>query len=82
MTIQLTVDQSRWIEAQVSAGRFGSIEEAVAAAVARLQAEEALDDTWAKPLVEEALAELDRGESTPWREGDILAQIHAKNTRR
>ena len=82
MTIQLTTEQSRWIEAQVSAGRFNSVEEAVAAAVARLRNEEEFDDSWAKPLVAEALIELDRGDRTPWSEGAVLGAIHAKHARR
>ena len=82
MTIQLNAEQSHWIEAQVTAGRFGSIEEAVAAALARLQSEEALDDSWCKSLVAEALTDLDRGGGAPWNQGAALAKIHAKHVQR
>ena len=82
MTIQLTAEQSHWIEAQVKAGRFSSVEEAVAAAVARLQTEESLDESWAETLVAEALAQLDRGDHTPWREGAALEVIHVKHAPR
>jgi antitoxin ParD1/3/4 len=38
MTITLTPEQQQWIEAQVSAGHFSSIEEAIRVAVADLMA--------------------------------------------
>jgi antitoxin ParD1/3/4 len=77
MNIPLPPDQEDWLKAQVAAGRFASLEEAVASAVAGLQAQEALDDTWAKPLIDDALAALDRGEGTPWRKGEALEKIKA-----
>jgi antitoxin ParD1/3/4 len=77
MNIPLPPDQEDWLKAQVAAGRFASLEEAVASAVAGLQAQEALDDTWAKPLIDDALAALDRGEGTPWRKGEALEKIRA-----
>ena len=49
MNIPLPPDQEDWLKAQVAAGRFASLEEAIASAVAGLQAQEAFDDTWAKP---------------------------------
>ena len=42
-----------------------------------LQAQDAIDDGWAKPLIEEALDALDRGEGTPWRRGEVLEKIKA-----
>ena len=64
MRIHLTKDDEDWLQAQVAAGRFSSLDEALAEAIGSLRAEdEAL--TWAKPLVDEGLAELDRGESIP-----------------
>lgn len=82
MTIQLTAAQSAWIEAQVAAGRFTSAQEAVAAAMARLESEASLDDDWAKPLIAEALDGLDRGEGTEWVEGRALQAIRARHARR
>ena len=77
MNIPLPPDQEDWLKAQVAAGRFASLEEAVASAVAGLQAQEAFDDTWAKPLIDDALQALDRGEGTPWRKGEVLQKIKA-----
>jgi antitoxin ParD1/3/4 len=64
MQIHLTKDDEDWLRAQVAAGRFSSLDEALAEAIDTLRAE---DDelAWAKPLVDEGLAELDRGESLP-----------------
>jgi antitoxin ParD1/3/4 len=62
MTVQLSPEQQRWLEAQVAAGHFESLEQAVEIAVADLMAmnEDELD--WAKPLIEAGLAKLERGE--------------------
>lgn len=65
MTIQLSPEQQRWLEAQVAAGHFASLEQAVAVAVADLMATAPDDLNWAKPLVDEAAVELDRGEGVP-----------------
>ena len=63
MNIPLPQSQIEWLKAQVAAGRFASLEEAVASAIAGLQ---------------EALEALDRDEGTPWRKGEILARIKAR----
>ncbi|MBN9087839.1 MAG: hypothetical protein J0J01_13090 [Reyranella sp.] len=62
MTVQLSPEQQRWLEVQVAAGHFESLEQAVEVAVADLMAmsEDELD--WAKPLIEAGLAQLERGE--------------------
>lgn len=65
MTIQLFPEQQRWLESQVAAGHFTSIEQAVAAAVADPMATVDEDLAWAKPLVDAASAELKRGEGVP-----------------
>jgi antitoxin ParD1/3/4 len=65
MTIQLSPEQQQWLEAQVAAGHFSSLEQAVAVAIADLMATAEDDLDWAKPLVDEAAAELDRGEGVP-----------------
>jgi antitoxin ParD1/3/4 len=65
MTIQLSPEQQQWLEAQVAAGNFSSLEQAVAVAIADLMATAEDDLDWAKPLVDEAVAELDRGEGVP-----------------
>jgi Arc/MetJ-type ribon-helix-helix transcriptional regulator len=65
MTVQLSPEQQRWLEHQVKAGHFASLEQAVAVAIADLMATVDDDLEWAKPLVDEAAAELDRGEGVP-----------------
>ena len=65
MTITLTPEQQKRLEAAVAAGQFASVEEAVRFAVDRLMLEEAEvgDLSWAKPYLDEARAEIARGES-------------------
>jgi Arc/MetJ-type ribon-helix-helix transcriptional regulator len=81
MNIPLQPALEDWLKAQVAAGRFASLEEAVASAVAGLRAQDAIDDSWAKPLINEALEALDRGEGTPWRKGEVLEQIKARRAK-
>jgi antitoxin ParD1/3/4 len=73
MTIQLSPEQQQWLEAQVAAGHFTSLEQAVAVAVADLMATVEDDLAWAKPLVDEASAQLARGERVP--AGEAFALI-------
>jgi Arc/MetJ-type ribon-helix-helix transcriptional regulator len=77
MNVPIPPSKAEWLKAQVAAGRFASLAEAVEAAVTRLQADEAIDDQWVKPLVDEALEVLDRGGGTPWRKGEALVRIKA-----
>jgi antitoxin ParD1/3/4 len=65
MQISLTSEQQAWIDARVASGVFASAEDAVRQLlddrIADLSIEE--DDlAWAKPLVDEALAQVDSGE--------------------
>ena len=62
MTINLPREQQEWLEAQVKAGAYDSVDEAVASIVAERMHLDIDDLTWAKPLVDEALASVDRGE--------------------
>lgn len=73
MTIQLSPEQQHWLEAQVAAGHFVSLEQAVAVAIADLMTIEDDDLAWAKPLVDAASAELSRGEGVPG--DDAIARI-------
>jgi antitoxin ParD1/3/4 len=65
MTITLTPEQQRRLEAAVAAGEFASVEEAVRWAVDQiLVTEEDLRDlSWAKPYLDEAREAIARGES-------------------
>ena len=62
MNIRLSPDQQAWLEAQVAAGRFGSVDDAVALAVSDLMAIGDDDLSWAKPYVDEGRAAAARGE--------------------
>lgn len=75
MLVQLTKEHEDWLRAQVAAGRFSSLEEAIAEAINSLKGE---DDelAWAKPLVAEGRAELDRGEAIPAEE--VFARVEAR----
>ena len=75
MSIQLTKEHEDWLLGQVAAGRFSSLEEAVAEAIDGLKSD-GDDLAWAKPLVEEGVAELDRGEAIPAEE--VFARIEAR----
>jgi antitoxin ParD1/3/4 len=66
MTISLTPEQQAWIDARVVRGEFTSAEEAarqlIDERILELEIDENDDMAWAKPLVDEALAEVERGE--------------------
>ncbi len=74
MQVHLTKEHEDWLQAQVAAGRFSSLEEAVAEAINSLRADDEAF-AWAKPLVDEGLAELDRGEAIPAEE--VFTRIEA-----
>ncbi len=61
MNITLTPEQQKWLETEVAAGHFNSIDDAVAAAVAELMTLSGDDLAWAKPYVEQARASVARG---------------------
>jgi Arc/MetJ-type ribon-helix-helix transcriptional regulator len=65
MTITLTPEQQKRLEAAVAAGQFASVEEAVRWAVDHLVVpDDGLGDlSWAKPYLDEARAEIARGET-------------------
>jgi antitoxin ParD1/3/4 len=62
MNITLPAAQQKWLEAEVTAGRFQSMDDAVAAAVAELMSIHDDDLAWAKPYVEQARASVARGD--------------------
>ncbi len=79
MTITLTPEQIAWIDAHVARGEFQSVEEAVRQLIDERIAERLIEDddlSWAKPLVDQALAEIDRGE------GISLEEHKARNAAR
>jgi antitoxin ParD1/3/4 len=63
MNISLSPEQQRWLEAEIAAGRFNSIDDAVATAIAELMSVQTDDLGWAKPYVEQARASVARGDA-------------------
>ena len=62
MNINFPREQREWLEAQVKAGAYDSLDDAVASIIAEHMELDIGDLDWAKPLVDEALASLDHGE--------------------
>jgi antitoxin ParD1/3/4 len=62
MNITLTPEQQKWLEAEIAAGHFDSVDDAVAAAIAELMSLNGDDLAWAKPYVEQARASVARGD--------------------
>jgi antitoxin ParD1/3/4 len=75
MTITLHPSQQKWLEEQVAAGRFASVEDAVAVAIAELMEAQSDDFAWAKPYVDEARDAVARGEAISV--DDAIADIDA-----
>jgi antitoxin ParD1/3/4 len=78
--LDLKPDERAWLAARVAAGEFASIHEAatqlMAAAISDAAQLEGVDLSWAKPLVEEAYASLERGEGSP--SAEAIARIRAQ----
>ena len=63
MNISLPKEQLEWLEAEVAAGHFSSIDEALSLAVAELKSLHENDLAWAKPYVDEARSQVARDET-------------------
>ena len=75
MTIRLKADHEQWLSQQVAEGRFASVDEAVAQAIEALRLD-AEDDEWVKPYLEEAEADIARGDVIA---GDVvLAELRQR----
>jgi antitoxin ParD1/3/4 len=76
ISLSLTPEQQAWLDAHVASGDFASVEEAarqlIDERIAERAAEESDDLAWAKPYVDEARAEIARGE------GITLAEHNAR----
>ena len=78
MDIELSVEAKRFIEESVRSGGYASAREVLEAGIARLMLDptpEIDDETSAE--IDEGIAELDRGESIPWR--DLRAELMSKH---
>jgi Arc/MetJ-type ribon-helix-helix transcriptional regulator len=82
MTITLTPEQQKRLEAAVAAGQFSSLEEAVRFAVDRLVTEADLTDLdWVKPYLDEARESLARGEGITLQEFNAHVDERLKKLR-
>jgi hypothetical protein len=62
MNITLPPEQFAWNEAEIAAGRFDSVGDALAAAVGELMSLDTDDFAWARSYVEQARASVARGD--------------------
>ncbi len=62
MTITLPREQQEWLESQVKAGVYNSVDEAVASILAEHMQLDIDDLSWARPLIDEARSSIARGE--------------------
>jgi len=80
MNIRLKPDTEEWLKVQVAEGRFGSVEEAVEAYVSDGRASDeqldSMDLSWAKPYIDEGLADAAAGRVYPAEE--VFAELRAK----
>ena len=61
MNITLPREQQEWLEAQVKAGAYDSLDDAVASILAEHMSMDIDDMAWARPLVDEGRASLEQG---------------------
>ena len=63
MSISLPRTQQEWLEAQAKAGAYSSLDDAVTGIVSEHMQFDIDDLAWARPLVDEARAAAERGET-------------------
>jgi antitoxin ParD1/3/4 len=76
MNIALPTRQKQWLETEVAAGRFASIDEALAVAISGLMDLENDDLAWARPQVDQARASVARGDVSAGE--DYLGRLDAR----
>lgn len=82
MSITLPREQQDWLEAQVKAGAYDSVDDAVASIVAEYMHPDIDDLSWAKPLVDEARTSLARGEGMTLEEHRVYIDQKLESLRR
>lgn len=82
MTITLPREQQEWLEAQVAAGFYETVDHAVASIVAEHMQLDLDDLSWAKPLVDEGLASLAQGAGATLEEHRLRLQEKLASLRR
>lgn len=83
MKIDLPSEQKQWLEAEVAAGHFSSIDEAVSVAISDLRAIASDDLSWLKPYVDEARRSVEAGDVISGEEflselDEIIASLASK----
>ena len=63
INITLPREQQEWLEAQIKAGAYDSVEHALASIVSQHMDRDVDDMAWAKPLVDEGRASVERGDT-------------------
>lgn len=76
MKVALPSEQMKWLEAEVAAGHFKSVDDAISAAVAGLMTAQHDDLAWAKPYVEQAREAVARGDVTAG--DDFIRRLDSK----
>jgi antitoxin ParD1/3/4 len=62
ITLTLTREQEESLQALVASGRFASVEAAISFAIDHFSPPDLTDLSWAKPYLDEARAQVERGE--------------------
>ena len=62
MLVTLTSNHEAWLQDRIASGEFASLDDAIAQLIDTWTICEDDDLAWAKPLVDEALAQVERGE--------------------
>ncbi len=81
MNMSLLPQLQKYVEDQLRAGRYGTAEELINAAVARLQTEEQLSADGLDELRAEialGVEQADRGEVEPWDVEDVRAEVERR----
>ena len=73
MKVSLRPNLQRFVESQVRSGRFASENEVVSEALRHLMEYQRNDAAQLRAEIAESLAELDRGEGTPWDATEVKA---------
>ena len=81
-TIRLTAEQESWLKARVDDGEFSSVEAAALQCLDDRIAEEADDLLWAKPLLDEAYADIARGDVLSLAEHDERNKLRIADLKR
>lgn len=75
MELRITKEQETLVNELIASGRIGSIEDVVSFALDQLKAD-GLDLAWAKPMVEEGIADFQRGDFEEWDAKSFFSHIH------